>query len=306
MNKAFEDKRLDVEDDIGRIGFLEPVTIDYSVNRKVLITGAHSYVGESFEMYAHRRYRANFDIDTIDMRDGTWKDVDFSQYDAVFHVAGIAHADVGNVTEEVRQMYYTVNTKLAIETAKKAKTDGVRQFVFMSSMIVYGESAGYGHPKMIGRNTPPAPANYYGDSKWQADKGVRALADENFHVAVLRPPMVYGRGSKGNYPILARYAKKIPVFPKVKNQRSMLHVDNLSEFLCKIMLLGEGGVFIPQNAEYTQTSEMVKEIANVTGSKIVELSVFAPAVFIGSKILTGRGHSPIVVINDQYRMPVAD
>lgn len=284
MGKVLEDKKLNIEEEIGRIGFSAPITIDYSVHRKVLITGAHSYVGESFEMYAHRNYSSNFDIDTIDMRDGSWKEADFSKYDAVFHVAGIAHADVGNVTEEVKQKYYAVNTKLAIDTAKKAKADGVSQFVFMSSMIIYGESAGFGKSRMITRDTLPTPANYYGDSKWQADKGVRVLADENFHVTVLRPPMIYGRGSKGNYPILAKYAKKLPLFPKVKNQRSMLHIDNLSEFLCKIMLLGEGGVFIPQNAEYTQTSEMVKEIAEVTGSKIVESSVFAPAVFIGSKV----------------------
>lgn len=273
-----------VAQDIGTIGFSKPVCINCSIHKKVLITGAYSYVGESFEGYAHTKYSENFDIDTIDMRDGLWKEHDFSGYDVVFHVAGIAHADVGNISDEVKQMYYRVNTDLAIETAKKAKTDGVKQFVFMSSMIVYGESAGYGKMKMIGRNTVPMPANYYGDSKWQADKGVRALADENFNVVVLRPPMIYGRGSKGNYPILAKYAKKLPLFPKVKNLRSMLHIDNLCEFLCKIMLLGKGGVFIPQNAEYTQTSKMVKEIAEVSGRRIMESVIFTPAVFVGSKI----------------------
>lgn len=273
-----------VNQDIGIIGFPEVVSIDYSIHRKILISGAYSYVGESFEKYANEKYSGNFDIDTIDMRDGSWKEYNFSCYDVVLHVAGIAHADVGDVSDEIKQMYYRVNTDLAIETAKKAKEDGVKQFVLMSSMIIYGESAAYGKMKMIGRDTVPAPANYYGDSKWQSDKGVRALADEDFNVTVLRPPMVYGRGSKGNYPILAKYAKKLPVFPKVKNFRSMLYIDNLCEFLCKIMLLGKGGVFVPQNAEYTQTSWMVKEISEVSGGRIILSVLFAPVVIIGSKI----------------------
>lgn len=272
------------KDEIGRIGFQKPVQVDFSAVRKILITGANSFIGVSFENYAKAQYNDNFEIDTVDMIDGSWREKSFAGYDAVFHVAGLAHADVGKVSEETKRKYYAVNTDLAIETAQKAKADGVKQFVFMSSMIVYGESAGYGKTRMITRDTVPAPANFYGDSKWQADKGVRELADEQFNVTVLRPPMIYGKGSKGNYPLLAKLAKKLPVFPKVNNQRSMLHIDNLCEFLCQIMLLGEGGVFIPQNAEYTTTSEMVKEIAEVTGSKIVASSVFAPAVFVGSKV----------------------
>lgn len=271
-------------DEIGIIGFLEPVKIDYAVHRKVLITGAHSYIGESFERYANQKFSSNFEIDTIDLIDGTWRYADFSKYDVVLHVAGIAHADVGNVSEETKKKYYAVNTDLAIEVAEKAKDSGVNQFVFMSSMIVYGESAGYGQKRMITRNTVPAPANFYGDSKWQGDKGVRALADDNFNVTVLRPPMIYGRGSKGNYPMLAKLAKKLPIFPKVENERSMLYIDNLCEFLCQIILIGKGGVFIPQNAEYTKTSEMVREIARVSGKKNKESVIFTPAVVLGSKM----------------------
>lgn len=218
------------------------------------------------------------------MIDGTWREKSFAGYDSVFHVAGIAHADVGNVSEDIKKKYYIINTDLAIEVAKKAKADAVEQFVFMSSMIVYGESCRYGQKKMITKDTVPAPANFYGDSKWQADKGVRALADDSFNVTVLRPPMIYGRGSKGNYPILAKLAKKLPVFPKVDNERSMLYIDNLCEFLCQIMLIGKGGIFIPQNAEYTNTSEIVKEIAKISGKKIREWSILTPAVCLGSKM----------------------
>lgn len=237
--------------------------------KKVLITGANSYIGMSFEQYAAEHYGEQLLVDTVDMIDGSWRQKDFSAYDIVFHVAGLAHADVGNVTDEVKAKYYAINTDLAIETARKAKTDGVKQFVFMSSAIVYGDSAPYGKIKRITRNTEPQPANFYGDSKWRADQGVRELADDNYTVCVLRPPMIYGKGSKGNYPTLAKMAKKLPVFPDIKNERSMLYIENLCEFLCQVMIRGEGGIFWPQNAEYTRTSEMVKMIAEVTGHKIL-------------------------------------
>ncbi len=236
--------------------------------KKVLITGANSYIGTSFEKYASDHYSQLLSIDTVDMIDGSWKQKDFSSYDIVYHVAGIAHADVGKVSDEVKARYYSVNTDLAIETCKKAKSDGVKQFVFMSSAIVYGDSAPFGKSKRINIDTEPNPANFYGDSKWQADKGVRELASDDFCVTVLRPPMIYGKGSKGNYPTLAKMAKKLPVFPDVENERSMLYIENLCEFLCQIMIRGEGGIFWPQNAEYTKTSDMVKLIAKVSNHKI--------------------------------------
>lgn len=252
--------------------------------KKVLITGANSYIGQSFEKYANENYEDYFEIETIDMLNPLWRKMNFSEYDSVFHVAGLAHADVGNVSEEIKKKYYAVNTDLAIEVAKKSKEDGVKQFVFMSSMIIYGESAGYGKKKVITKETIPHPANFYGDSKWQADKGVRQLADSQFEVAVLRPPMIYGKGSKGNYPMLSKLAKTLPVFPDIDNQRSMLHIDNLCEFLCKIMLMNLEGIFMPQNKEYTKTSDMVQKIAEISGKKIWKTRLLVPFVYMGSKI----------------------
>ena len=236
--------------------------------KKVLITGANSYIGTSFEEYVQERYHSELSISTIDMIDGKWREQDFSMYDIVFHVAGIAHADVGNVSEEIKRKYYSINTDLAIETARKAKQEGIKQFVFMSSAIVYGDSAPYKIKKRITPDTEPAPANFYGDSKWQADKGVRKLEDASFSVVVLRPPMIYGKGSKGNYPTLARMAKKLPVFPDIQNERSMLYIENLCEFLCQVMIRSKRGVFWPQNAEYTRTSELVGMIAKASGHRI--------------------------------------
>ena len=252
--------------------------------KRVLITGANSYIGVSFEKYSNERYSDQLSIDTVDMMDSLWRQKDFSVYDIVFHVAGLAHADVGSVDEATKKKYYNVNTDLALETANKAKNAGVKQFVFMSSAIVYGDSAPYGTSKRITASTEPTPANFYGDSKWQADKGVRELTDEYFTVTVLRPPMIYGKYSKGNYPTLAKMAQKLPVFPNIQNERSMLYIENLCEFLCQVMMRGCGGVYWPQNAEYVRTSEMVRIIAEVCGHKIVVSNAWNWVVGLASMI----------------------
>ena len=236
--------------------------------KRIRITGANSYIGTSFENYINESFADRYTVDTVDMIDGSWREKDFSGYDAVFHVAGIAHSDTGKVSEERKRFYYQINTDLTIETAKKAKSDGVRQFIFMSSAIVYGDSAPIGKKKVITKETPLSPANFYGDSKVQAEKGILPLADDRFRVVILRPPMIYGKGSKGNYPQLSKFAQKLPFFPNVKNERSMLFVGNLVEFVRLMIENEESGIFFPQNAQYTGTSEMVKLIAESHGKKI--------------------------------------
>lgn len=236
--------------------------------KKILITGANSYIGTSIERYL-AQWPQQYQVDTVDMVDGSWSERSFAGYDAVFHVAGIAHSDTGNVSEERKALYYKVNTDLTVETAKKAKAEGVGQFIFMSSAIVYGDSAPIGQQKVITADTPLAPANFYGDSKVQAEKGILPLNDDDFHVVVLRPPMIYGPGSKGNYPVLSKLARKLPVFPKVANQRSMLYIGNLAEFVRLMIENREQGIFWPQNSEYSNTTVLVRLIANAQGKNIL-------------------------------------
>lgn len=241
--------------------------------KRVLITGAGSFIGTSFENYM-RRFDDQYHVDTIDMIDGSWRKKDFSHYDAVFHVAGIAHSDNGKISDDKKLLYYSVNTELTIETAKKAKAEGVGQFIFMSSAIVYGDSAPIGKTKIITKDMPVAPNNVYSDSKVQAEKGIIQLMDENFKVVILRPPMIYGKNCKGNYNLLSKIAKKLPVFPYVQNQRSMLYIENLTEFVRLMIENNEQGIFWPQNAEYTTTADMVKLIAEVNGKKLFLIKGF--------------------------------
>lgn len=245
--------------------------------KRILITGANSYIGTSFEKYL-AQWPEQYQVDTVDMIDGTWREKSFAGYDCVYHVAGIAHSDSGKISPEKAKLYYAVNTDLTVETAKKAKTEGVKQFIFMSSAIVYGESAPIGKRKVITRDSPVSPANSYGDSKVQAENGILPLSDNSFKVVILRPPMVYGPGSKGNYPVLSKLARKMPLFPKVDNQRSMLYIDNLMEFVRLMVDNEEQGIFWPQNAEYSNTTELVKLIAQAHDKRIVTIPGFTWAL----------------------------
>lgn len=235
--------------------------------KKILITGKNSYIGTSVENWLLREPE-NYTVDTLDMKNDSWREKDFSQYDVVFHVAGIAHI---KETKSNQELYFTVNRDLAFETAKKAKRDRVKQFIFLSSMSVYGIENG-----VISKDTLLNPKSAYGKSKIEAELLINAIKDRSFNVVILRPPMVYGKGCMGNYPRLAKLALKAPFFPKIDNRRSMIYIDNLSEFVKLSVDNESSGLFFPQNAEYVNTSELVRLIANVHGKKIVLTKLFNP------------------------------
>jgi len=235
--------------------------------KNILITGKNSFVGTAVETYL--RSFDGYLIDTLDMESESWRQHSFEGYDCVFHVAGIAHVPSGKLGSEQENRYYRVNCDLALETAQMAKNAGVRQFIFMSSAIVYGESGAIGQCKRIERDTPPDPSNAYADSKLRAETALEKMQNADFSVALVRPPMIYGPGCKGNYPLLSRAARILPCFPKIYNERSMLYIGHLTPFI-KALIDGEcSGIFWPQNSEYVNTSELVRIIAAVHGRKIM-------------------------------------
>ncbi|WP_139892115.1 NAD-dependent epimerase/dehydratase family protein [Bacillus sp. D386] len=245
----------------------------------ILITGVNSYVGKSFEKWIEN-YPDKYKISTISLRDEKWRETDLSAYDVILHVAGIAHVSTDPKMED---SYYRINRDLTIEIARKAKAEGVYQFIFMSSIIVYGDSSG--ERRVIDKDTIPTPSNFYGNSKLQAEEGIKPLESENFKVAIIRPPMIYGKGSKGNYLKLSKAAQLLPVFPDINNERSMLHIDNLCEFIRVLIDNQESGLFFPQNQEYVKTSDMVRLIAECHGKQIKLTQVFNPAIkLLGLKL----------------------
>lgn len=245
--------------------------------KKVLITGANSFVGTNIEKWLLKN-PSDFAVDTVDTMNDIWKTADFSKYDVVYHVAGIAHVDP---KPEMAPLYYKVNRDLTIEIAKYAKAHGVKQFIFMSSGIVYHASKSLkGDVKT--KNTVPNPNDFYGDSKLQAENGLKEMECDTFKVCILRPPMIYGPGNKGNLPRLGWLATKTPIFPAWHNKRSMLYVENLAEFVKQAILHELNGIYFPQNAEYSDTVEIVRHFAKEHGHKIWISKIFNPLVWIAS------------------------
>lgn len=246
--------------------------------KRILITGKGSYIGTHFRDEL-LKYPEKYEVEELEMRNDEWRNHDFSSYDVVYHVAGLAHS---TPDESQRELYYRVNTELAYETAKKAKEDGVKQFIFMSSIIVYG-SGKIGEDRVITKETPLTPDNFYGDSKKQAEIKIGPLEDDNFKVVIVRPPMIYGPNSKGNYPLMSKFARKTPLFPTLRNQRSMLYLGNLIEFIRLMIDNEESGIYLPQNREYVSSVEMIKEIAKIHNHKIWFTGIFNPFIKLFNK-----------------------
>ena len=268
------------------------------MGKRVLVTGTGGYLGTSFEQYIGK-INGNmpqnlWHVTFVSMRNENWKEMDFSEYDVILHTAAIVHR---REEPEMEQLYYDVNCKLTKELAEKAKKDMEEanaktgesrsmQFVFLSTMSVYGKVLGH-----ITMDTKPAPTNFYGKSKLAAEEALQELVSENFIVSIVRPPMIYGKECTGNYRLLEKLAIKIPFFPRTSNERSMLYVDNLSEFLRLVMEKEAGGVFCPQNAEYVNTSEMVTVIRKSYGKTGITvpgfgwlLNIFAGKISLFAKV----------------------
>ena len=248
--------------------------------KKILITGAASYVGESVRRYILST-SSDFQIDAVDTMGDNWKKADYSQYDVVYHVAGIAHV---NADPKMEALYYKVNRDLTIEVAKHAKAAGVKQFIFMSSQIVFHESQSL-KTEVLTAQTKENPNGFYGDSKLQAELGIKPLEDKNFKVCILRPCMIYGPNAKGNFPRLAKLACKTPVFPCWHNKRSMLYIDNLAEFVKQAVLRELSGTYYPQNRELADTVEIIRFFAKAAGHRIWITRLLNPFVWLGSFVL---------------------
>lgn len=232
--------------------------------KRILITGAGSYIGTTVERWL-ARWPTSYAVRTLDVKDETWRMASFADVDVVFHVAGIAHV---SSDPSMADLYYRVNRDLTLEVAAAARAAGVRQFIFMSSAIVYGSSQRLDRPRLVDADTAPSPDNFYGRSKLEAEEGLAALRSPDFKVVVLRPPMIYGPGSKGNYPVLAKLARTLPIFPDYPNRRSMLFVDNLAEFVKLMIDNDEDGLFHPQNRRQVSTGELAAAVAAAHGRRL--------------------------------------
>ncbi len=245
----------------------------------LLILGKNSYIGKHLTEYL-QQFPADYSVQSISQRDDHWKSLDFSAFDCIVDCVGIAHR---KETKENAHEYYEINSDLAFQTAKKAKASGVKQFIFLSSMSVYGMDEG-----VITKDTQPNPRTHYGKSKWQAEQQITPLQDETFRVAIVRPPMVYGEGCKGNYQTLVKLAKILPVVPDYKNERSMISIENLNAYLKQLIDESSCGVFLPQDPVYHCTCDMIREIAKSNHRTPGQTALLNPFVHLFTRTTKGK------------------
>lgn len=243
---------------------------------RFLITGKGSYVGTHIKQWLEKT-EENI-VDELDMLDAKWKDYDFIPYDTVIHVAAIVHRKNDNVTWN---SYYEVNTKLAISVALKAKLSGVKQFIFFSTMAVYGQNKKLPHGNIINKNTQLRPYTFYGRSKLEAELQIQKLNSEEFLVSIVRPPNIYGAGCPGNYiEVFINLVKLLPVFPKIYEdcKQGFLYIDNLCEYIRLLVIKREAGIFCPQDGAGISTYDLISMIGKAMNKKIIFLGILGKAV----------------------------
>jgi UDP-glucose 4-epimerase len=238
--------------------------------KRVLIVGRGSYIGTAF----FNANRNDFDIAFLDSTKPLSVN-DYKGFDSVLHVAGIAHV---SKKKSMESLYYKVNRDLAIQSATLAKNAGVGQFIFMSSMIVYGGDYPVGKPKIITASTLPSPSDFYGDSKLQADIVIQKLECPTFHVVISRTPMVYGENCKGNYPKLKKLALHSCVLPKIENQRTVVEISTLVRYLSLYIKEFKTGVFFPRDTQPMCTYQVMLNARKEAGKKTISLRLFNPLI----------------------------
>lgn len=239
----------------------------------IFITGINGYISKSLKEYLSLK-NDQFNIVNKSVRNCGIEHIKFDGVDVVVHSAAIVHKKESVDSES---LYSKINVELSQQLAVRAKSQGVRQFIFFSTMAVYGGNG------IISGNTELLPKTYYGKSKLAAEKLLLELEDENFKVSIIRPPMVYGPNCPGNYVLLSKLARRTYIFPEVSNKRSMIFIDNLTEFIFQIIKNNDSGIFHPQDPQLVNTSLMVKEIRQAHNKNIIftKLGAYALKFLIG-------------------------
>lgn len=236
--------------------------------KRILITGANSYIGTHIEAYLARF--PGYQTVTLPMQAHTPDEYDFRGADAIVHVAAIVHR---KETKDTQPLYDAVNRDLAAAVAEKAKREGVKQFVFFSTMAVYGLIEG-----TVTKDTTPNPKTQYARSKLEAERRIAPLADDTFFVSVLRPPMVFGPSAKGNPAKLYRIAKKLPFCPDYPNRRSMVSIDTLCEAIKELLDTPRSGVFFPQEPAPLATGDLIARMMREQGRTPKRSRILNPAI----------------------------
>lgn len=234
--------------------------------KKLLITGSNGFVGR----YFINKYKNKYDIKTFSFLKNDINTLDCNTIDIVFHLSALVHQMGGASANE----YEKINVIQTIELAKKAKESGVKHFIFMSTVKVYGEET---NSKYI-ENTVCNPEDDYGKSKLKAELELQKLEDEDFKVSIIRTPIVYGYGVKANIKSLINLVNKVPLLPfgKIKNKRSMVYIGNLCHLVDEVITQQKSGIFLASDDQPLSTSRLIELMAKNLDKKVylVKISFF--------------------------------
>ena len=255
--------------------------------KNILITWENGYVGNQFQ---YLMGKDGFKVERMSLRNNNWKHQSLSKYDVIIHLVALVHNNKANAKISD---YMNVNFHLTKELAQKAKEDGVNHFIFFSTMSIFGLSGSLLEKCEINQFTPYNPNTPYGHSKLLAEREIRKLENDNFVINIVRPPMIYGKEAPGNFSKLIKVANISRIFPDFKNERSVIHIENLYKDLLGLVENPISGTIHPQNIEYMNTNEALSLIRKHQGKidAIIELPI--PKVI---KSLLGK----IEIINKVY------
>ncbi|MBO3063459.1 NAD-dependent epimerase/dehydratase family protein [Mammaliicoccus fleurettii] len=237
------------------------------MGKTILITGKHGYVVNRLNNYLQAQGHV---VDQINVRGNQWKALDFSKYNVVIHLAAIVHNNNPNAT---MVDYMNVNYHLTKELAEKAKTEGVNQFIFFSTMSVFGLDGEVGKQVIINNNTLTKPTTSYGISKLRAEEMLHEIQSNAFKVAVLRPPMIYGESAPGNFSKLIKLSNILPLYPRIDNQRSSIYIENLEVYINELIENEDSGILHPQNNDYLNTNHAIFKMRELQNKKSMSIKL---------------------------------
>ena len=243
----------------------------------VLVTGAGGFIGRHLEpVLQSRGWTVRRTVRTAGSGPNDaliesigpatdWRDA-LEGVDAVVHLAARVHHPN---EEHALELYRSVNVEGTLHLARSAASMGVRQFIFLSSIHVNGRSTEGRGP--FSEADVLTPRGVYGMSKAAAESGLKAIAqDQGMHITVVRPPLVYGAGAKGNFDLLAKAVTRgIPLpFGSINNRRAFVSVENLSSFIVDRLAKADRGfdVFLVADAEQVSTPEFIRRLAKAVGT----------------------------------------
>lgn len=245
---------------------------------KILITGTNSFIGTNF-----RRFSRYNDIEEVSLLDNKPEELELSKFDVILHLAAIVHQSKKILVSK----YFFVNRDLSIRTAIQAKKDGVKQFIFLSTLKVYGENKTISG--LRNENSKCFPDDSYGRSKYEAEAGLCKLNDDKFAVSIIRPSLVYGHGVKANMQSIVNLVRFCPLLPfgNTKNKRDFVYIENLVSLIDRIIEENIPGVFIAKDAKAISTTELVQLLSNALHKKVILFNLPKIVIRIGSFLMPG-------------------